>query len=389
MSEQVLFVDDEQNVLDAIKRQLRKKFAIKTALSGPEALNILRKDGSIAVVVADMHMPEMDGIQLLAMVSEEFPDAVGLMLTGNADQQTAVEAINQGKIFRFLNKPCSSDLLVKAVTDALEQYRLKTAEKELLNKTLRGTIKVLTEILSLVGPEAFSRSYRIRNLVRKIARNLHFKNSWEFEIAGLLSQIGCISLPGNVLSKKYEGESLSDFEMNMYLRHPDIGARLLENIPRFEGIAKIIEKQFQPFSSFKSTLDVVDNTEKIAIIGSQILHLVNDYDNLVSLGYTHEGAYRELASRPGEYNPRILTVLKGLGGGPKEKEYKSIRVDELQTGMIADEDIIAQNGVLLTAKGQEITRTVMERLRNYGKSVGIIEPFQVIIMKQKENEENQ
>lgn len=379
MSDKILFVDDEQNVLDAVKRQLRKKFQIKTALSGAEALKIMRGEGPVAVLVADMRMPEMDGIELLTKVREISPDTVGMMLTGNADQQIAVEAINQGKIFRFLNKPCPPDFLINAVNEALEQYRLKTAEKELINKTLRGTIKVLTEILSLVGPEAFSRSYRIRNLVGTIARNLLLKNVWDFEIAGLLSQIGCISLPDSVLSKKHEGESLSDFEMSMYLRHPEIGARLLENIPRFEVIARIIGQQFQPFSKLKKSVDIGDDSEKKAIIGAQILHLANDYDNLLSLGYSHEEACKTLAYRPDEYNPRILAVLKNLESGLKEKTYKSINVKELQAGMVADEDIIARNGVLLAARGQEITSTVMERLRNYGKTVGVIEPLKVVI----------
>ncbi len=383
MSEKVLFVDDEQNVLEAIKRQLRKKFRIKTALSGAEALEMIRKEGQVAVFVADMRMPEMDGIQLLSKVGEISPDTVGMMLTGNADQQTAVEAINQGKIFRFLNKPCPTNLLINAVNDALEQYRLKTAEKELINNTLRGTIKVLTEILSLVGPEAFSRSYRLKNHVRKIARNLLFKNIWELEIAGLLSQIGCISLPSSVLSKKHEGEPLSDFEMNMYLKHPEMGARLLENIPRLEIVAKIITDQFQPYSKFKKLADIGDDDEKKAVIGAQILHLVNDYDNLLSLEYSHRGAYKILASRPDEYNPKILAVLKDLDSDLKEKTYKSITVTELRTDMVANEDIIARNGVLLTAKGQEITKTVMERLRNYGKTVGVTEPFEVTIFGQK------
>ncbi|MFO7760640.1 MAG: HD domain-containing phosphohydrolase [Thermodesulfobacteriota bacterium] len=388
MTEKVLFVDDEQNVLDGIRRQLRRKFSIKTALSGSEALKIIRGEGPVAVLVADMRMPEMDGVQLLARVNEIAPDTVGMMLTGDADQQTAVEAINQGRIFRFLNKPCPLDLLVRAVNDALEQYRLKTAEKELLNKTLRGTVKVLTEILSLVGPEAFSRSYRIRNLVRKIAHNLLFKNIWEFEIAGLLSQIGCISLPAGILSKKHESRVLSDFEMKMYLRHPETGARLLENIPRFEIVAGIIRKQFQPYREFKTLSDRIDDTEKKIAVGAQILHLANDYDNLLFLGYSPEEACNELFFRPDEYNPRILSVLRELESGFKERIYKTINLKGLQTGMVANEDIIARNGVLLSARGQEISRTVMERLRNYGKTVGVIEPFEVVVYQQRDGEDS-
>ena len=127
----VLLVDDELRVLQGMQRHLRKHFDIDTALSGQEGLAKIRDNVPYAVVVADMQMPLMDGIEFLAEVKQISPETVRLMLTGNADQRTAVEAINRGSIFRFLSKPCSPEDLKDAIASGVEQHRYITAEKAL------------------------------------------------------------------------------------------------------------------------------------------------------------------------------------------------------------------------------------------------------------------
>ena len=138
MNEKTLFVDDDPNILAAFNRYLRNEFTFETASSGQDGLNILEEKGPFAVVVADMRMPNMDGVVFLKKVKENYPNTVRIMLTGNADMQTAVNAVNEGNIFRFLTKPASKEIIINAVTAALEQYRLIMAEKELLEKTFHG-----------------------------------------------------------------------------------------------------------------------------------------------------------------------------------------------------------------------------------------------------------
>src|SRR6266851_2891936 len=147
MNPKILCVDDEPNVLSAFERQLRKEFAVTTARDGAEALDLAARQGPFAVILSDMRMPGMTGVELLTRMRQAAPDTVRIMLTGNADQQTAVEAINEGHIFRFLTKPCAPELLARAVAAGVEQHRLIHAEKEVLEQTLRGTITVLTEVL--------------------------------------------------------------------------------------------------------------------------------------------------------------------------------------------------------------------------------------------------
>ncbi len=125
MSERILLVDDEPFVLAGYQRGLKKFFQLDTASSGEEALTLVkqRQDDPYAVVVSDMRMPNMDGIQLLKQLAETHPQTLRIMLTGNADQQAAIEAVNQGHVFKFLTKPCAVDELKETLDIALQHYR--------------------------------------------------------------------------------------------------------------------------------------------------------------------------------------------------------------------------------------------------------------------------
>src|SRR5437868_6956083 len=131
MAERILLVDDDPNLLDGYRRSLSREFLMETALGSQLALKLIAENGPYAVVVSDMRMPGMDGVQFLSKLKAQAPDTVRVMLTGNADMDTAINAINEGSIFRFLNKPCSKETMGKTLTAALLQYRLVTAEKQL------------------------------------------------------------------------------------------------------------------------------------------------------------------------------------------------------------------------------------------------------------------
>ncbi len=138
MNEKILFVDDEKNILDGYRRNLRGTFNIETVESGYAALELISTQGPYAVVVSDMRMPEMDGVELLTNVEKQTPDTIRIMLTGNADQKTATDALNKGHIFQFLNKPCSKEKLIDVIDAAIIQYRQSKKNKERLDKALTG-----------------------------------------------------------------------------------------------------------------------------------------------------------------------------------------------------------------------------------------------------------
>jgi DNA-binding NtrC family response regulator len=152
IQETILFVDDEPAILDGYKRVLYKDFAIETAVGAEAGLALMKSHGPFPVVVSDMRMPKMNGVQFLSEVKSVAPDTVRMILTGYADVPTVMDAVNESNIFRFLTKPCEKTILGSALTSALTQYRLVVAERELLEKTLQGMVRVLADVLSFVNP---------------------------------------------------------------------------------------------------------------------------------------------------------------------------------------------------------------------------------------------
>jgi FixJ family two-component response regulator len=132
--EKILFVDDEPPVLEGYQRLLRREFAVSTAIGGYQGLAAIQANGPFAVVISDMRMPEMTGVEFLAQVRQKAPDSVRMLLTGHADFDAAIQAVNRGNIFQFLTKPCERSTLVEAIHNGLVQYRAATAQRELARK---------------------------------------------------------------------------------------------------------------------------------------------------------------------------------------------------------------------------------------------------------------
>lgn len=376
MTEKILFVDDEPNVLQSIQRQLRKRFDLVIAEGGIEALRVLKEEGPFAVIVSDMRMPGMNGVELLSQVKDLYPETVRLMLTGNADQETAMEAVNNGQIFRFLTKPCPQAAFITSLALALRQYRLISAERELLQNTLRGSVNVLAELLGVANPLAFSSGLRLKNYVVSIAEALNLPGLWQFEVAALLSQIGCVTIPGDVLGKVFSGQPLTPEEEEMYRNHPVAGAALLEKIPRLENVTKMIELQQKPFDEYTEELKSSEFEE--VLIGAQILTAATDFDRMLYRGLSPHEARVWMNKRRNRYNPEILTFFADLTIDD-QKQFLSLNIAQIAEGMIAAEDIHAKNGVLIIPKGQTITRTLLQGLKNFSTQVGVVEPVRVQI----------
>ena len=306
MDEQVLYVDDDPNWLGMYKIQLEQWFRVTTAQGGAEGLEILSQH-RFAVVISDLHMPGMDGIEFLSKVHETYPDIVRLMLTAKADLHSAVAAVNRGKIFRLLIKPCASADLKEALEDAVLQFRLVRSERELLSRTLSGAVKLLTEVLATINPDAFGRVASVRHLVREMCRELKPPEAWQIEIAAMLSNMGYIGLPHRILARMSKQLPLSSSDMKALESHPKIGAGLLSNIPRLEGVARIVEYQQQNFAASSGAGSDLFG-ERIPI-GARILKVALEYDALIGSGVTRDAALAVLQRRDGIYDPAAVGAL--------------------------------------------------------------------------------
>ncbi len=377
MNKKVLCVDDELHILEGYKRVLRKEFEIDTAVSGRQGVAAVMSEEPYAVIVADMRMPGMDGIQFLSNVKELAPNTIRIMLTGNADQQTAIEAVNEGNIFRFLTKPCSPENLAKALHAGIDQYRLVMVEKDLLEKTLRGSIQVLTDILSLVNPTAFGHAARVRRLVSQVAATIKLKNAWRTEIAAMLSQIGCITVPGEILEKSRRGETLTPEELRMMQSHPQIGRDLIARIPRLGQVAEIIAYQDKCFDGSGFPDD--DKREQDIPLGARILKIVLDFDKLVEAGVSNFEAVEQISKSGDLYDPLIIEALKATLVSDTDYEIKAVEVGELKLNMVFAEDVFSTKGVMLITGGQEATKSLCVRLENLSHGGEIVGPIKVLV----------
>jgi response regulator RpfG family c-di-GMP phosphodiesterase len=377
MTDRILCVDDDANILDGYKRRLRSEFDLDTAIGPEEGIRMVMERGPYAVIVSDLQMPGMNGIEFLTKVRAHEPDSVRMLLTGNADLQASIEAINQGRIFRFLTKPCSSELFAGALKAGLAQYRLITAERELLEQTLSGSIKVLCEILSLVNPEAFGRSSRISRYVEAIATHLQVTELWVIKTAAMLSQIGCVILPEAVLKKVYKGAMLTQEETQLFAQHPFVASDLIAKIPRMKQVAEIVKYQDKYLDGYGVPGDQRQGNE--IPMEARILKVALDFDGLESSGKSKTEAFDELNRRKGWYDPTVVEALKAAFASEIRYEAKTFMLADLREGVLLGEDILSSANVLLASKGQEVSQSMILRLDSFKKTVGVREPFKVLI----------
>jgi len=357
----ILFVDDDQNLLDSYYRSLRKTHDLEIALGPRVGIEYVKTRGPYAVIVSDYSMPELNGIEFLSQVMVLNPDSVRIMLTGHADQRIAIDAVNEGNIFRFLNKPCDQEVLNKVLLSGLEQYRLVMSERELLEKTLRGSLKILSDILAMTNSEAFGMASRIRRYVVEIAQKMNLPDVWKFETAAMLSQIGCFIIPEEFFKRYISGASVSEKEMDLLSRHPSLAAELLVSIPRMQEIAEMIEYQGKNYDGSGVPADSLKGNE--IPLGSRILKVAIDYAKHLSAGKSERDALTCLKTSPNRYDHDIVGFLEAVAGIEARYEIKKLNIIQLKEHMILGADILTRNKNVVLSKGTELSIPVILKLK--------------------------
>ena len=382
MSKKILCVDDDANILAGFQRNLRKQFALDIAGGGEQGLAAVEANGPYAVVVADMQMPGMNGIQFLTKLEQRAPDTVRVMLTGNVDQKTAMDAVNEGHVFRFLTKPCSPESLAATLEAALGQYRLVTAEREILERTLNGTTKALSDILSILDPAAFGLGQKLRDYMRAYLKHLKIAQTWDLELAAMLCQVGYVTIPAPVLAKFRANLTLRSEEKDMLARIPRTGADLLANIPRLEGVAEIVLNQNKNFDGTGFPVGPLAREE--IPLGSRVLRVLTDLIALEERGHARPKALAEMQARPGIYDPRVLESVSVCfdvfmsDHAEPGKAVQEITIKELCVRHRLVDKIETLDGVMLVVGGGRlVTPMLLEKLKNFAAVNGIREPIRV------------
>jgi CheY-like chemotaxis protein len=355
---EILCVDDEPQVLEGLRLHLKQRYIVHLAGSGTEGLEILRDTKNIAVILSDMRMPVMDGAKFLNAARSAAPEAVRMLLTGYTDMQSAIAAVNEGQIFRFISKPCPPDQLLAAFAAAVTQHQLIVAEKVLLQQTLLGCVESMVKVLSITKPMAFGRALRLRAKIRSVVQFLLWGDQWQIEAAAVLSQLGIVTLPEETLMKLHEGERLDASDRREIAASIDTSTQMLENIPRLEPVLEIMVY-------LAAAIRGNPPSGKTPPPGALLLRIVLEWDALEAQGYTQSQALAKLRDA-GEFDAELL---ERLGGMLPVTGTQSLAIEtaprDLVAGMVLAEDLVRKNGVVILPRGFEIDRGLLDHIHTF------------------------
>lgn len=414
----LLFVDDEPNILSALKRLFRPQgYQIFTAESGALGLEIIAQN-KIDLVISDMRMPEMNGAQFLEKVRLASPDTIRILLTGFADISSTVDAINKGQIYRYISKPWEDNDISISVRHALEQkqmalekirleavVRQQNEELKDLNSNLEAKVKSRTEelrqtmgfletahdklkksfftsisifsnLMELRETSMAGHSRRVADLARRLAVRVGMSDAQaqEVMIAGLLHDIGKIGFPDYLLNKPFN--ALTSEERDTVVKHPIVGQNALMSLEQLNGAALLIRSHHERFDG----LGYPDGIAGLAIpLGARVLMVANDYES-AQLGHllanrmsAQDAQHFIQQGRGTRYDPEVvdafIALMSARDDQTKDREL-AIRSNQLKRGMILARDLVAKAGWVLLAKDYEITDALIEQLQKYEKSDG-------------------
>lgn len=245
----VLFVDDDPNVLSSFKRSFRYTYSVETAGNGREGMQRILDGLEVDVVVTDMKMPEMGGLELLAELKAIAPDVPGIMLTGYAELQSALTAINQGNVFRFLTKPCEPEVLGSAIEEALTKSKINTARMALLagkqtGETVRGMVNGLHAFVSLRDPYTAAHQRSVADMCVTIGKQMKLSPEFleDLEMAALVHDIGKLYVPAEILSRTGR---LRDHEFLFIKEHVRVGYEVFKPIAEQWAGAEMVRQHHE------------------------------------------------------------------------------------------------------------------------------------------------
>jgi len=416
----ILCVDDEPSILSSLRRLFRPKgYQIYIAEGGKAALALLEQN-AVDLVISDMRMPEMDGVQFLEQVRLRWPDTVRLLLTGYADIASTIDAVNRGEIYRYISKPWDDADILLIVHDALEQRALELENKRLksvaqaqnaelknahayleslvaqriteltvandalqkaheqLKSNFITSIKVFSALVELRGGKLAGHSRRVADLARRMATKLGLdsRHTHDVFVAALLHEIGKVGFGDDMLNTAIV--NLTPRQLDLYRRHPARAEQLLTPLPDLKGSTELIAAQFERF-------DGTGHPRRLAHdaipLGARILVLASDYDNMLSgtlakreLGEPEARALVE-KNRGKRYDPKVVDALlavldaTALDGLQKTTvAERKVTVGQLQVGMVLSRDLITPSGLMMLSAQHVLDDRMIRKIADFEKS---------------------
>lgn len=387
MKHKVLFVDDSMKLLSAIKRRLRRDLDLTLAEGGHEALDILQKDGPFAVVVTDQNMPGMDGITLLKKVGRISPQTIRIMLTGQTDQETTLEAINDSHIFALLNKPCTPEDLLDVVQKGLDAFDDQSSERNLMEQTLAGTIKLLLDIVGLQSTSLTHVPSYARQWARRLADGLEDIKAWELELALMLAPLGRTTLPPDIQAKISAGQTDFDpSEQALIDQCPKAARDLLAHIPHLDAVAEALYYQNTGFDGVgfpgdgKKGRDLSDLSRLVFLLNRLIEACENQHGPASLMK-----AFSTLTRNSHQFDPDLFEQCKTILLDAEKTDSEDtvltaieVGVTDLMDGDLLNTDIRTVHDSLVVKRGIVVTPPLIQKIINVNNRNGIAMPFTVL-----------
>jgi len=418
MTATILCVDDEPSILSALRRLFRARgLQVKVAEGGAAGLALLESE-TVDLVISDMRMPEMDGVAFLEQVRQRWPDTMRLLLTGYADINSIMGAINRGEIYRYIAKPWDDNDIVLIVQGALrhralevEQKRLqclvqqqndelkalnasletkvqlRTADLARANERLKGnfitSIRVFSSLIELRDSKLAGHSRRVADLARRIAVRLGLDNkqAQEIFVAGLLHEIGKVGFDDVLMDTPVV--MMNTRQLDIYRLHPVRAAQMLMPLEELKSAVEAIATQLERFDGggYPSQLA----RDQIPL-GGRILSVASDYDSLQigTLGQCQLNARDALASivkgSRQRYDPLVVDALvllqAGVGTGTtpvaaEKPTEQALKTPDLRADMVLSRDLITASGLLMLTAGHVLDDAVLRKISSFEKSMGL------------------
>jgi response regulator RpfG family c-di-GMP phosphodiesterase len=358
----VLCVDDAAFQLSILARAIGLEYEVQTSSSGIEALQLIENSAPIQVVVSDHRMPGLSGAQFLQAVRDKHPQIVRVLLTAETNLVEVVAAMNQAAVFRFLLKPGTREVLLDTLRAAVVQYHLQFAERELLQKTLVGTMRALGDVLAIANPIAFGRVSRIQELALAVAKQMKLPEQWPIEFSSLASQLGHIALPELTLRRLYAGENLSPAESVQLAHSAQVAESILKRIPRLGPVVDILSSLAADTRS--------DGSRASASIGAEILRVVSAFEAAERTTASRDAAVHRLRAQVARFDPEVVKALtESLGLELAEDGTIEVPIARVCVDMIVAEDVCTRTGALLAPKGYRVSESFVARLANFNSDL--------------------
>ena len=365
-----MVVDDQPANLKLLEDLLTQQgYAVRSFPRGRLALDAAARNVP-DLILLDINMPEMNGFEVCERLKADakLAPVPVLFLSALNETKDKLNAFRSGGV-DYITKPFQLEEVRARVETHLQLHRARQRERELLEKTLNGAVKALSDLAHLTSPTLTERSGALCGMVVHMAAQLRLADAWQYELAARLCLIGCITLPPDAFEHAYVGEKPSAEELQMYRAHPDVGFRLLSRIPRLDNVAEMIRLQQIETANWGAN----DTAER----GSRMLKTAQELDRRTLRGIPFQAACDQLRAAPGKYPTALLDALREYSPSRVHFEVKRLPAPQLLPGMILEDDVITQDGMTVISKGTTLTVTLVERVRNFARTRGVRDPIQV------------